>query len=297
VNTSINLSNFQVNLTSSSESVKTSWCQWYKWLAHLNMTDVKRLVNMSINIDVNSADSLEDEEFSESICETCVINKQNWVSSQKSHIRVIKVNELVHINLVNDDKISQINEEFRYVATFINDYSQYTITYLLKRKFNLKDELWNYLKLMKTQNILIHQLRSDNKDEYADHQIIELLKEHEIKWESTTSYNLSQNEVAERCFCTLFERTRAILTSVKLLIQLWDEAIMTVIYLKNKSSITALNKITLYETWHDKKSDLNYLHMFECIVYHHVKKAHRKLDDKSLKCQFLSYKRVNQFRL
>ena len=72
---------------------------------------------------------------------------------------------------------------------------------------------------------------------------------------------------------------------------------MTVIYLKNRSSITALNKITLYVTWHDKKSDLSYLHTFECIVYHYVKKAHRKLDDKSLKCQFLSYKRVNQFRL
>jgi uncharacterized protein YdcH (DUF465 family) len=116
----------------------------------LNMTDVKRLVNISIDINVNSANSLEDEEFSESICETCVIDKQNRVSSRKSHIRVIKVNELVHTNLINDDKILQIDEEFRYVATFIDDYSQYTITYLLKRKFDLKDELRNYLKLIKT---------------------------------------------------------------------------------------------------------------------------------------------------
>ncbi len=106
VNTLINLSNSQVNLTSSSKSVKTSWCQWYKWLAYLNMTDIKRLVNMSIDINVNSANSLKDEEFSESICETYVINKQNWVSSQKSHIKVIKVDELVYMNLINDDKIS-----------------------------------------------------------------------------------------------------------------------------------------------------------------------------------------------
>ena len=109
-----------------------------------------------------------------------------------------------------------------------------------------------------------------------------------------TSYNSSQNEVTEQCFHTLFERTYAILTSVNLSIWLWDEAIMTVIYLKNRSSITALNNITLYETWHDKKSDLSYLHTFECIVY---LKAHWKLNDKSLKCQFLSYERVNQFRL
>ena len=191
VNISINLSNFWVNLTSSSESVKTSWYQWYKWLTHLNMINVKHLVNMSIDIDVNFANSLEDEEFLESICKTYVINKQNWVSSRKSHIRIIKVNELVHTNLVDNDKILQINEEFRYVATFINDYSQYTITYLLKWKFDLKNELWNYLKLMKTWNTLIHWLRLDNEDEYADHQIIELLKEHEIKWKLMTSYNLS----------------------------------------------------------------------------------------------------------
>ncbi len=150
---------------------------------------------------------------------------------------------------------------------------------------------------MKTWNTSIHWLHLDNKDEYADHQIIELLKEHEIKWELMTSYNLSQNEVAERCFHTLFEQTRAILTSIKMSIQRWNEAIMTVIYLKNKSSITALNKITLYKTWHDKKSDLSYLHTFECIVYYHVKRTHRKLNDKSLKCQFLNYKKVNQFRL
>ena len=74
MNTLINLSNSWVNLTSSSESIKTSWCQWYKWLAHLNMTDVKHLVNMSIDIDVNSANSLEDEEFSELICETYIID-------------------------------------------------------------------------------------------------------------------------------------------------------------------------------------------------------------------------------
>jgi len=70
------------------------------------MTDVKRLVNISIDINVNFANSLEDEEFSESICETYVIDKQNRASSRKPHIRVIKVDELVHTNLVDDDKIS-----------------------------------------------------------------------------------------------------------------------------------------------------------------------------------------------
>ncbi len=63
---------------------------------------------------------------------------------------------------------------------------------------------------MKTRGTSVHRLRSDNEGEYADHEIIELLEEYGVKWEPTTSYSWSQNEVAERCFRTLFERTRAI---------------------------------------------------------------------------------------
>ncbi len=72
---------------------------------------------------------------------------------------------------------------------------------------------------------------------------------------------------------------------------------MTVTYLKNRSSITALDQITPYEAWYGKEPDLSNLHTFGCIAYHHVEGARRKLDDKSLKCQFLGYEGVNQFRL
>ena len=145
------------------------------------MTDVKRLVNMSIDIDVNSTNSLENKESPEMICEACAIDKQHRTSSRKPHIRAIKVDELVHTNLVGDGKISKIDEEFRYVATMIDDYSQYMIIYLLQRKFDLKGVLRKYLKFMKIQSTSIQRLRSDNEDEYADHQIIELLEEHEVK--------------------------------------------------------------------------------------------------------------------
>ncbi len=73
--------------------------------------------------------------------------------------------------------------------------------------------------------------------------------------------------------------------------------IMIIIYFKNKSFITVLNHMTFYEAWHDKKFDLNYLYTFDCIVYYHVKKVYWKFNNKSLKCQFLNYKKVNQFRL
>jgi len=286
-----------VTLASRTGSAKASWRQWHKRLAHLNMADVKRLANMSTGIDVDSANSLENEESPESVCGACAIGKQNRTPSRKPHTRATKVGELVHTDLAGGGKIPKTDGGSRYVATMIDDYSQYTTTYLLERKSDLKGVLRKYLEFMKTQGTPVHRLRSDNGGEYAGHQTIELLEEHGVKWEPTAPYNPSQNGVAERCFRTLFERTRAILTSAKLPIRLWGEAIMTVTYLKNRSPTTALDKITPYEAWHGKKPDLSYLHTFGCIAYHHVEGARRKLDDKSLKCQFLGYEGVNQFRL
>ncbi len=46
-------------------------------------------------------------------------------------INLIKIDELIHLNLVDDDKILMIDKEFKYVVTMINDYSQYTIIYLI----------------------------------------------------------------------------------------------------------------------------------------------------------------------
>jgi len=170
---------------------KASWRQWHKRLAHLNMADVKRLANMSIGIDVDSANSLENEESPESVCGACAIGKQNRTPSRKPHIRATKIGELVHTDLAGGGKILKTDGGCSYVATMIDDYSQYTTTYLLERKSDLKEKLRNYLKLMKTQGTSVHRLRSDNGGEYTGHQTIELLKEHEVKWESTAPYNPS----------------------------------------------------------------------------------------------------------
>ncbi len=70
----------------------------------------------------------------------------------------------------------------------IDDYSEYTITYLLERKSDLKGVLRNYLTFMKTRGTPVHRLRSDNGGEYAGHQTIELLEEHGVKWEPTAPY-------------------------------------------------------------------------------------------------------------
>jgi hypothetical protein len=160
---------------------KASWRQWHKRLAHMNMADVKRLANMSTGIDVDSANSLENQESPESVCEACAIGKQHRTPSRRPHTRATKIGELVHTDLAGGGNIPKTDGGARYVATMIDDYSQYTTTYLLGRKSELKTILRNYLKLMKTRGTPVQRLRSDNGGEYAGHQTIELLEEHGVK--------------------------------------------------------------------------------------------------------------------
>ena len=67
-------------------------------------------------------------------------------------------------------------------------------------------------------------------------------------------------------------------------------------HLKNRSPTKTLDKMTPYEAWHNKKPDLSDLHIFGCDAYHHLEEARRKLDGKTMKCRFLGYEGVNQFR-
>ena len=136
---------------------------------------------MSIDIDVVSANLLEKQESSNRICKTCLIDKQHRTSSKRSHIKIIKIDELMHIDLVDDDQISEIIEENRFVVIIIDDFTDYIFTYLLKIKSEFQEVLRNHLVFMNTKEILVQRIRFDNEEEYAEHNIIELMKKYEVK--------------------------------------------------------------------------------------------------------------------
>ncbi len=53
----------------------------------------------------------------------------------------------MHINIANEDNIILIfSQRVKYVVVITNDFTDYTIIYLLQRKFELKIILRKYLK-------------------------------------------------------------------------------------------------------------------------------------------------------
>jgi hypothetical protein len=70
----------------------------------------------------------------------------------------------------------------------------------------------------------------------------------------------------------------------------WAEAIVTAVYIMNRTPTTTIHGMTPKEKFTGKKPDVSHLRVFSCIAYVHVLNEKRsKLDPKVEKCIFIGY--------
>jgi hypothetical protein len=70
----------------------------------------------------------------------------------------------------------------------------------------------------------------------------------------------------------------------------WGEAVMTAVYLLNRSPTRSVNGKTPYQAWHGKKPTVHHLQVFGCVAYMKITRPHlTKLDDRGLKMVFIGY--------
>jgi len=93
-----------------------------------------------------------------------------------------------------------------------------------------------------------------------------MLRRCEIKHETTVPYSPQQNGIAECLNRTLVERARSMLMESHVSVDLWAEAVATVVYLRNHSPTKALSAVTPEEAWSSNKPDLHYLRVFGIVV-------------------------------
>ena len=86
--------------------------------------------------------------------------------------------------------------------------------------------------------------------------------------------------------------TRAMLKNKNLLKVFWGEAVSTAVYSLNRAPTKSLEGKTPNEGWTGRQSSIEYLKVFDCIVF--VKthgKSLRKLDDSSIPMIFIGYEK------
>jgi hypothetical protein len=82
---------------------------------------------------------------------------------------------------------------------------------------------------------------------------------------------------------------RALLKQRGMLAVFWGEAVVTAIYIFNRSPTKALNGRTPYEAWHGRKPAVSHLRVFGCLAFGKKLSHIDKLDNMSTPGVFMGY--------
>jgi hypothetical protein len=133
-------------------------------------------------------------------------------------------------------------------------------------------------------------LRSDNGGEYTSKEFSNYLKEKGIQHQFSVPRTPQQNGVSERMNRTIQETARSMMYNAGLDKKFWAEAVCTAVMIRNRSPTVAVDNMTPYECFYEKKPDVSHFRVFGCKAYMHVPKENRrKWDSKTKKCIFVGY--------
>ena len=264
----------------SSAYMVESISLWHSRLGHVNYRSIKNMTNLGLISDCKF-DNL-------SKCEICAQSK----ITRKSFKYVERKSEMIGLihSDVCDMKSNMTRGGNKYFLTFIDDYSKYAYTYLLKSKDEVFEKFLIFKAEVETQqNRKIKVLRSDRGGEYYPSEFIQFCNTHGIIHQVTAPYTPQQNGTAERKNRTLVEMINSMLISSGLPLSMWGDEILSTCYILNR--VPLKNKdITPYELWFNRKPNLRRLKVWGCLAYVRKPEPKRpKLGNRTYKCVFIGY--------
>ena len=271
---------------------KNDFKLWHKRFAHLNYFSLEKLIKGKMVEGIDESIQICKVDF----CEPCIAGKMSrkpfGIRSRSSRIL-----EIVHTDICGP--ISPIAYDgSKYFITFTDDFSNFTVTYLIKNKSEGFEKFREFFEMTKSMfRHSISKLRCDNGGEYVSGEFRNFCKKNGVILDYTIPYTPQHNGKAERKNRSLVERARTIINESGVPKVLWGEAILSTNYVLNRGPTEGLNNVTPSEMWYEKKPNVNNLRVFGCTVYNHVRKENRdKFDSKVEKCVMVGYA-PNGYRL
>lgn len=261
---------------------------WHHRLGHLPHASIKMLVDKSM---VTGMVDVKDVGF----CEACVQGKLHASPVPAGQgTRAKRPLELIHSDVMGP--MATISREgYRYVVTFIDDFTRFAWMYPLKEKGDVFERFKAFKLLVEKQyDATIKILRSDNGGEYLSDEFKRFLQSSGMLHQLTVPYSPHQNGVAERSNRTLMEMARTMLIYANLDHRYWTDALLTATYLKNRCPHKSVHAKTPFEALTGQKPDVTHLRVFGCEAYPLVPQGLKgKLDSKTKKGIFVGYGHAN----
>lgn len=262
---------------------------WHSILGHRDIEVVKKLESG------NLVDGIHFEKCSEKCknklnCEICLQGKMSRLKfPQKSLNRSQHVMDLVHSDVCGPMQTSTSAGK-RYMVTFIDDYSRYSVIYLIKEKNEVFDKFKEYVEMCKTMfHIKPKVIRSDRGGEYMGKIFQNYIIAQGIQNHRTAPYSPQQNGIAERKNRTLIEMARCMIIEAGLEKSFWGEAVVMANYVQNRLPSREVST-TPFQNWFGSKPSIEHFRRFgsKCFTFVPDEKR-RKLDSKAIESIFVGY--------
>ena len=262
--------------------------KWHKILGHCNTNDILKLEPIVDGMKISKKNDFE--------CEPCILGKQTQFISKKSASRAKHPLEFVSSDVCGP--IEPVSSDgFRYVVSFVDNYSGFVFVYFCKLKSDVTYCLQKFLAdvspvgkvkcLLDISGADVKRLRSDGGGEYMGNEFKQVLVKNCIKHEQSAPYSPHQNGVAERSWRTLFEMGRCLLIGSGLPLVLWPYAVMASAYIRNRCFQQRVSQ-TAYFLLTGRKPDMSNMQVFGSVCYS-LEQKRSKLDPRSKRGIFVGY--------
>jgi hypothetical protein len=132
-------------------------------------------------------------------------------------------------------------------------------------------------------------LHTDNGGEFMAAEFILYYMDEGVQCHYSVPYSLQQNGIVERHNQMVVGMARALLKQRGMPTVFWGEAVVTTVYILNRSPTKALNGRMSYEAWHVRKPAVSHLWVFDCLTFAKELGHIDKLDDRSTLGVFIGY--------
>ncbi|GJW90183.1 retrovirus-related pol polyprotein from transposon TNT 1-94 [Tanacetum coccineum] len=194
--------------------------------SHLNFDYINLISKKDVVIGLQKLKYVKDQ-----LCSSCEVSKAKRSSFKTKAVPSSKGRlNLLHMDLCCPMRVASINGK-KYILAIIDDYSRYTWTLFLRSKDETPEVLKNFITMIQRNlQALVISVRTDRGTELLNNTLHAFFKEEGIEHQTSTPRTPEQNGVIERRKCTLVEAACTMLSTSKLPLFFWAEAIATACY-------------------------------------------------------------------
>jgi hypothetical protein len=178
----------------------------------------------------------------------------------------------------------------RYFLLLINNLSRYMWVMVLGSKGEAADAIRRAQATAEAEcGRKLRMLRTNNNGEFTAAEFASYCADEGIQRHYSAPYSPQLNGVVERHNQTVLGMAQALLKQRGMPAVFWGEAVVTVVYILNRSPTKALNGRTPYEAWHGRKLAVSHLRVFSCLAFAKELGHVGKLDDRSTPGVYIGY--------